>query len=56
MGPEWIYALTRLNRREAASGLADPLEGEAWRGLQGAALLLARLLGGRKGRHPDARR
>lgn len=40
MGPEWMYIWTRLHGRSAAKGLADPLERQEWRGLDGVVKLL----------------
>ncbi|WP_411035759.1 hypothetical protein [Shinella sp. BYT-45] len=55
MSPEWMIAFENMRaaggRREAGP-LADPLEREEWGGLQWAAGLLCRLLGGRRMRGP----
>ncbi len=50
MSPEWMIALDRaekMTKRRRADPLSDPLEAEAWRGLEGVSALFSRLLAGR---------
>lgn len=50
MSPEWMIALERaekMTKRRRADPLSDPLEAEAWRGLEGVSALLSHLLAGR---------
>ena len=52
MSPEWMIALDRAQtaaERRRNKPLSDPLEAEAWRGLEGVSALLSRLLAGRQG-------
>jgi hypothetical protein len=59
MSPEWMIALDRAEtdmRRRRTDPLSDPLEAEAWRGLEAVSALLSRLLNGRGRPEPRGRR
>ncbi len=50
MSPEWMIALDRAEKtmkQRRIDPLSDPLEAQAWRGLEAVSALLARLLNGR---------
>ena len=50
MSPEWMIALDRAEknmRRHRTDPLSDPLEADAWRGMEAVSALLSRLLNGR---------
>lgn len=49
MSPEWMIALDRAEKtmkQRRTDPLSDPLEAEAWRGLEAVSALLSRLLNG----------